>query len=136
MQSLPDSAESNDWDIAFSVFYADDIGSVKSCFKSELFLADAFCLAKLIKRVCIIGAMCACFGIVESNAREVDFGEFCLYLLFVADENDFANAFLDDMPFVPLCYRAGLAAYSRSIAPDFSAAAYDIYGDITLWTAA
>ena len=33
-------------------------------------------------------------GIVERNAREIDFGEFCLYLLFVADENDFANAFL------------------------------------------
>ena len=38
--------------------------------------------------------MCACLGVVESNAREVDFGEFCLYLLFVADENDFANAFV------------------------------------------
>lgn len=60
------------------------------------------------------------------------------YAAFAAGElslADFADAFLDDMPFVPLCYRAGLAAYSRNLQPDFSAAAYDMYGDITLWTA-
>ena len=39
-------------------------------------------------------------------------------------------AFLDDMPFVPLCYRAGMAAYSKGLAPDFSLAAYAMYGNI------
>lgn len=45
----------------------------------------------------------------------------------------FAESFLDDMPFVPLCYRTGMASYSKNLSPDFSAAAYDIYGDITRW---
>lgn len=61
------------------------------------------------------------------------------YAAFCAGERtpeQFAAAFLDDMPFVPLCYRAGMAAYSKGTAPDFSTAAYDIYGDITRWTAA
>ncbi len=47
----------------------------------------------------------------------------------------FASAFLDDVPFVPLCYRAGMAAYSKEVAPDFSAAAYELYGDIAKWSA-
>ena len=61
------------------------------------------------------------------------------YAAFQAGERtpqQFVDAFLDDMPFVPLCYRAGMAAYSKGVKPDFSAAAYDIYGDITRWTAA
>ena len=45
-------------------------------------------------------------------------------------------AFLDDMPFVPLCYRAGMAAYSKGLAPDFSLAAYAMYGNITRWSTA
>ncbi len=60
------------------------------------------------------------------------------YTAFCAGETDaaaFCEAFLDDMPFIPLCYRSGLAAYSAQIAPDFSTAAYDMYGDITLWKA-
>lgn len=48
----------------------------------------------------------------------------------------FTSAFLDDVPFVPLCYRAGMAAYSKEVKPDFSTAAYDAYGDIAKWTAA
>ena len=60
------------------------------------------------------------------------------YTAFCAGEIDaaaFCEAFLDDMPFIPLCYRAGLASYNAQIAPDFSTAAYDMYGDITLWQA-
>lgn len=79
------------------------------------------------------------FGGAASAGADSTLPVNAVYTAFAAGEvslSDFANAFLDDMPFVPLCYRAGLAAYSRSIAPDFSAAAYDIYGDITLWTAA
>lgn len=61
------------------------------------------------------------------------------YASFCAGQMDaaaFSEAFLDDMPFVPLCYRAGLAAYNARVQPDFSTAAYSLYGDITLWRAA
>ncbi|MGN0519959.1 MAG: ABC transporter substrate-binding protein, partial [Candidatus Fimenecus sp.] len=78
------------------------------------------------------------FGGAASAGADTALPVYAAYTAFSAGEislSEFANAFLDDMPFVPLCYRAGLAAYSRGIMPDFSAAAYDIYGDITLWTA-
>lgn len=48
----------------------------------------------------------------------------------------FTEAFLDDMPFVPVCYRSGMAAYSKGLAPDFSLAAYAMYGNITRWSTA
>ncbi|MGN0571228.1 MAG: ABC transporter substrate-binding protein [Candidatus Fimenecus sp.] len=79
------------------------------------------------------------FGGAASAGADTALPVHAVYTAFAAGElslPEFANAFLDDMPFVPLCYRAGLAAYSRGITPDFSSAAYEIYGDITLWTAA
>ena len=45
----------------------------------------------------------------------------------------FKDSFLDDMPFIPLCYRAGMAAYSKEIEPSFQSAAYDIYGNLPKW---
>lgn len=79
------------------------------------------------------------FGGAASAGADTSLPVFSAYTAFAAGEiglSAFADAFLNDMPFVPICYRAGLAAYSRGIAPDFSAAAYDVYGDIALWTAA
>ena len=64
---------------------------------------------------------------------------FAEYAAFCRGERtaaQFSESFLDDMPFVPICYRAGMAAYTGTVQPDFSTAAYDIYGDITLWKAA
>lgn len=46
------------------------------------------------------------------------------------------DSFLDSMPFVPICYRMGLAAYSRAYTPDFSYAPFNIYGNIENWEAA
>ncbi len=45
----------------------------------------------------------------------------------------FAESFLDDMPFVPLCYRSGMAAYEKRLTPDFSVATYDLYGNLAAW---
>lgn len=46
------------------------------------------------------------------------------------------DSFYDDMPFVPICYRAGIAAYSKAYTPDFSYAPFNIYGNIENWEAA
>lgn len=78
------------------------------------------------------------FGGEASVGIQTALPVFSEYTAFQAGERtpeQFAAAFLDDMPFVPLCYRAGMAAYSKGVTPDFSSAAYDVYGDITRWTA-
>lgn len=70
------------------------------------------------------------------NAELPVFSEYAAFCRGERTAEQFAESFLDDVPFVPICYRAGMAAYSKSIQPDFSTAAYDIYGDITLWKTA
>ena len=43
------------------------------------------------------------------------------------------EGFYDDMMIVPICYRAGIAAYTSIYIPDFSYAPYNIYGNIENW---
>lgn len=79
------------------------------------------------------------FGGSATAGINTELPVFAAYTALCKGETDlagFASAFLDDMPFVPLCYRAGMAAYSKEVQPDFSTAAYDAYGDITKWTSA
>ena len=74
-----------------------------------------------------------------SVGMQAELPVFAEYAAFCRGERtaaQFSESFLDDMPFVPICYRAGMAAYTGGLQPDFSTAAYDIYGDITLWKAA
>ena len=50
-----------------------------------------------------------------------------------ADIKAVNDAFLNEMPFVPLCYRMGMAAYSKGLTPDFTYAPFDIYGNMENW---
>lgn len=43
------------------------------------------------------------------------------------------ESFYNDMPFIPICYRQGMAAYSKGYTPDFSYAPFDIYAGISEW---
>ncbi len=43
------------------------------------------------------------------------------------------DSFMNDVIFVPICYRCGMAAYSRAFTPDFTYAPYNIYGNIENW---
>lgn len=72
---------------------------------------------------------------VGMNAELPVFAEYAAFCRGERTAAQFCESFLDDMPFVPICYRAGMAAYTGDLQPDFSSAAYDIYGDITLWKA-
>lgn len=46
---------------------------------------------------------------------------------------EIANSFMDSVFVVPLCYRAGMAAYSKAYTPDFSCAPFDIYANMQNW---
>ncbi|MBE6827010.1 MAG: hypothetical protein E7514_00155 [Ruminococcaceae bacterium] len=63
-------------------------------------------------------------------------GFFADYNAFRSGEMDFSDmldSFFDDMIIIPICYRAGVAAYSKVYKPDFSYAPYNIYGNIENW---
>lgn len=49
------------------------------------------------------------------------------------DMNALISSYLDDVPFVPICYRVGIAAYTKTYTPDFTYAPFDIYGNIENW---
>ncbi len=51
------------------------------------------------------------------------------------DINTVINSFLNDAPFIPICYRVGVAAYTKLYSPDFTYAPFDIYGNIENWEA-
>lgn len=52
----------------------------------------------------------------------------------IVDTKGFINIFSADMPFVPLCYRNGIAAYSRELKVPQKCTAADVYCDIDAWT--
>lgn len=46
---------------------------------------------------------------------------------------DFVNAFAEDPPFLPLCYRNAVVAYTNAMAGDFNAGESDVFADIATW---
>lgn len=42
-------------------------------------------------------------------------------------------SFMNDVPFVPICYRCGMAAYSKTLSPDFTYSPFNVYGNIENW---
>jgi peptide/nickel transport system substrate-binding protein len=64
------------------------------------------------------------------------FEYFSLFRQNAVGITELIDSFYDDMPFVPVCYRAGIAAYSKAYTPDFSYAPFNIYGNIENWEAA
>lgn len=57
-----------------------------------------------------------------------------LYKDGTTDLKGFIDVFSADMPFVPLCYRNGIAAYSRELKVPQECNASDVYGNIDAWT--
>jgi len=59
------------------------------------------------------------------------------YNLFVngtTDVKGFTDVFVADMPFVPLCYRNGIAMYSRELKVPMTCKAIDVFCDIQAWS--
>ena len=63
------------------------------------------------------------------------FNDYASYKAGEIDMNTLVNSYLNDVPFVPICYRVGMAAYTKSYSPDFTYAPFDIYGNIENWEA-
>ncbi len=48
--------------------------------------------------------------------------------------NEFMKVFNENLPFVPLCFRNGIAACSRSIITPLESSATDVYFSIDTWS--
>lgn len=47
---------------------------------------------------------------------------------------DFINAFNQDLPFIPICYRNASVALTNSLQGDFRSCDYDVFGGIETWS--
>lgn len=61
------------------------------------------------------------------------FKDYSAYKAGKKDMNTLVDSFLDDVPFIPICYRMGVAAYTKTYSPDFTYAPFDIYGNLENW---
>lgn len=72
----------------------------------------------------------ASYGINSSSSA---MGSYYDYLDGSKSLNQFLADFHDDFPFIPICFRKGLIAYSRNLSLDFNAVGSNIFYDIENW---
>lgn len=70
-------------------------------------------------------------GIDFSLRAVTDYDAFCEGSIGLSE---FLDSFLNDMPFVPVCYRSGFAAYKKGLKPDFSYSSDHLYAGICRWS--
>lgn len=76
------------------------------------------------KGVCVKG--------IDFSLRAIaDYEAFCEGSIGLSE---FLDSFLNDMPFVPVCYRSGFAAYKKGLKPDFSYSSDHLYAGICSWS--
>ena len=72
----------------------------------------------------------ASYGIQAAGAGAAAYGQ---YLAGGKTLAEFVEAFVQDVPYIPLCWRKGLAAYSRTMS-HITPNASDIYYGIESWS--
>ena len=72
---------------------------------------------------------------VTSAMQEQSFARYVQMLSGECELMDFINVFSSELPFIPLCYRSGLALYTNSIDfGDSSCCICDVFGNVDRWT--
>ena len=73
----------------------------------------------------------AAFGIEEDEAALLKYTDFvngnCELI-------DFINTYSEDMPYAPVCYRNGIASYTKSMSGEFGGCDADVFYDIETWS--
>lgn len=93
----------------------------------EVRLTDNMNLYPLFK-----GGRCS-YGVTQ-NTQELSFARYEQMLSGECEPMDFINDFSSELPFIPLCYRSGLALYTNSIDyGDSSSCIFDVYANVDRW---
>ena len=94
----------------------------------DLYIGEIRLTADMSLRPLLMGGD-ASYGITRSTAAAVAYGQ---YLSGEIERSDFLAAFAADLPYIPVCWRHGLAAYDRrltTVTPD----GYDPYSGFAAW---
>ena len=94
----------------------------------DLYLGEIHLTADMSLRPLLMGGN-ASYGVARSGAAATAYGQ---YLSGTASVTDFLTAFETDMPYIPLCWRHGLAAYDRRLTT-VTPTDYDPYSGFAAW---
>ena len=94
----------------------------------DLYIGEIRLTADMSLRPLLMGGS-ASYGISRSGAAAVAYGQ---YLSGTADLETFSTAFAADLPYIPLCWRHGLAAYDRRLTT-VTPSGYDPYSGFAAW---
>lgn len=94
----------------------------------DLYIAEIRLTADMSLRPLLMGGA-ASYGISRSGAAAVAYGQ---YLSGGMERADFVTAFAADLPYIPLCWRHGLAAYDRRLTT-VTPQGYDPYSGFAAW---
>lgn len=94
----------------------------------DLYIGEIRLTADMSLRPLLMGGN-ASYGISRSGAAAVAYGQ---YLSGATDLAAFTTAFAADLPYIPLCWRHGLAAYDRRLTT-VTPSGYDPYSGFAAW---
>lgn len=94
----------------------------------DLYVGEIRLTADMSLRPLLMGGS-ASYGVARSGAAAVAYGQ---YLSGEKDRSAFLAVFGTDLPFIPLCWRHGLAAYDRRLTT-VTPSGYDPYSGFAAW---
>jgi len=112
--------------LAFSAYTAAVKAGSYDMYLGETMLAPDMSLSQML-----FAGGSVSYGMNTASGASIAYRQFLNGSL---DTKGFVDAFNADMPFVPLCYRNGIAAYTRALTVPQQCNAGDVYCDINGWT--
>lgn len=129
-QSIKEMLEKLKISVTVSALSEKDYRSAVASGKYDMYIGEVKLTENMSLSPLLKSGGSVAYGINTSGAASTAYTAF---LSGSSDVNTFIEAFNADMPFVPLCYRSGLAIYTRTLKYGNANHINDVYSDIDSW---
>ena len=129
-QSIKEMLEKLKISVTVSALSEKDYRSAVASGKYDMYIGEVKLTENMSLSPLLKSGGSVAYGINTSGAASTAYSAF---LAGSSDVNTFIDAFNADMPFVPLCYRSGLAIYTRTMKYGNANHINDVYADIDSW---
>lgn len=129
-QSIKEMLEKLKISVTVSALSEKDYRSAVASGKYDMYIGEVKLTENMSLSPLLKSGGSVAYGINTSGAASTAYSAF---LAGSSDVNTFIDAFNADMPFVPLCYRSGLAIYTRTLKYGNANHINDVYADIDSW---
>ena len=129
-QSIKEMLEKLKISVTVSALSEKDYRSAVASGKYDMYIGEVKLTENMSLSPLLKSGGSVAYGINTSGAASAAYSAF---LAGSSDVNTFIDAFNAAMPFVPLCYRSGLAIYTRTLKYGNANHINDVYADIDSW---